>query len=199
METHWPELPCYVFHMPSRPALLAVLASLALAPLAACTNDPSGGDYLLGAGDPLRGAAVNAERLLGDTSRWHGDPAGAALAAAQLEFLARSFEDDPRVSVTADFGTLHALRMARFEMRRQIGMPTSVPGEVAEQRLRLASQALRTGSTAQAEALLDVCHPGAIQRLSDMPRLPRVAEAAGFVSTELWRGGSGRGFRLSGG
>jgi hypothetical protein len=199
METHPGELPCYVLNMPKRRALLAVAFSLALGPLAACTNDPSGGDYMLGLGDPLRGAAVNAERLLGDTSRWHGDPAGAALAAAQLEFLARSFENDPRVSVTADFGTLHALRMARLEMRRQIGMPASVPGEVAEANLRAAATALREGSRARAEAYLADCRYGVIQRLSDMPRLARVSEAAGFVSSELWRGGSGRGFRLSGG
>ena len=57
--------------------------------------DPAA-EHLGGFGDPVRGAALNAPRLLGDTSRLAGNPAQAARAAVQLEVLADAFRNDPR-------------------------------------------------------------------------------------------------------
>src|SRR5687768_9439913 len=60
-------------HPPARTSRRALLRCLPLlaATAAGCATDP-GGDYLAGFGDPVRGAALNAPRNLGDTSRWAG-------------------------------------------------------------------------------------------------------------------------------
>jgi len=165
----------------------AVLGFLALA---ACT-DPVG-DYLGGFGDPVRGAALYAPARLGDTSRWDGDPAGAALAAAQLEFLAQSFATDPIWSPQISPSVLQQLQFARTEMRNALGIRQDAPPDVVIATLRQASFALRDGSLARAEAALSgpaysLGPRRTLERLSHLPRLPRVAEAAGGVAAEMDR------------
>jgi hypothetical protein len=175
--------------------------ALPLLALAACADDPVT-DHLGGFGDPLRGAAFHAPRNLGDTSRWRGDPAGAAMAAAQLEFLARAFREDLIRAAQTDAATTHALDAGRAEMRAVLGVPPGADGRLVEQQLRAASLALRAGSPARAEAALAApfftAGPQAtLARLSDLPRLPRVREAAGAASAEIARQEQGRlGIRL---
>lgn len=168
----------------------AALVALVLA-LAGCSRDP-GGDYLLGLGDPVRGAALYAPRNLGDTSRWAGQPAEAAAAAAQLEFLAREFATHPRYAHQVSPTVIQALAAARAEMRGYLGIAPEAEAEQVITLLRRAAGALRGASRAQAEAALDApvftAGPDAtLQRLARMPRLPRTAEAAGLAAAEINR------------
>ncbi|TCI00052.1 hypothetical protein EJV46_05190 [Roseococcus sp. SYP-B2431] len=165
---------------------------LALPLLAAgCAQDPVT-DYLGGWGDPIRGAALYATRNLGDTSRWDGDPAGAAMAAAQLEFLARSFRDDPIWSVQANPATTQELQAAVLEMRRALGISLTAPNDAVEQLLRQASQSLRAGSQARALAALSgsfftVPPEEVLRRLGNLPFLRQVSSAAGMANNEAFR------------
>lgn len=158
---------------------------------AACAQDPSQ-SYLWGVGDPIRGTALNATRMLGDTARYDGDPAGAANAAAQLEFLARSFREDPIWSVQANPATTQELQAAVLEMRNALGISPTAPNAVIEQLLRQASQALRAGSQARALAALSgpnftVPPAEVLRRLGNLPFLPRVSSAAGMANNEAFR------------
>jgi hypothetical protein len=160
--------------------------------LTACTQDPVT-DYLGGIGDPVRGAALYGPRNLGDTSLYADDPAGAAIAAAQLEFLLRSFRDDPRWAPGTDASTLFALENGQREMRAALGIaPAAAPVEV-ERALRAAAGALRDGSPARAEAALNLpsiftLGPAeTIRRLGSLPRLNAVAVAGGAAAAEMSR------------
>jgi hypothetical protein len=159
--------------------------------MAGCAQDPSQ-SYLWGVGDPIRGTAFNATRMLGDTSRYHGDPAGAAIAAAQLEFLARSFRDDPVWSFRVNPATTQELQAAVLEMRNALGISPAAPNAVIEPLLRQAGQALRDGS--QARALAALTGPNftappeeVLRRLGGLPRLRRVSSAAGMANDEAFR------------
>jgi hypothetical protein len=163
-------------------------ALLLLLPLAACAN-PGGapGEYLFGVGDPVRGVALQAPFVLGNTERFAGDPASAAWAAAQLEFLARSFEEAPRYAQRVDIGALTAVQEGRREMRTALGIPQQESGELVEQRLRLAAEALRLGERARADAVLASFGPDAVGRLSNLPHLRQVALAGGMAAQEIRR------------
>ncbi|MCU0946497.1 MAG: hypothetical protein MUF65_14185 [Rubritepida sp.] len=171
-------------------------AGLPLLILAACTQDPVT-DYLGGFGDPVRGASLWGPRNLGDTSRFAGDPAGAAIAAAQLEFLARSFRENPIWAPGTAPGTLTALAAGQREMRAALGIAPAAPPAAVEAQLRAAATALRGGSPARAEAALtgpDFTLGGAetLRRLGSLPRLPAVAWAGGAVADEMSRRDIGR-------
>ena len=157
--------------------------------LAACDVDPVT-DYLGGIGDPVRGAALFAPRNLGDTSRWRGDPASAAIAVAQLEFLARSFREHPLYSVNSNPATSQTLDSAVREMRAALGISATAPNAVIEALMRRAGEALRAGSEARALVALtgpDFSEPPAevLRRLGDLPRLRIVSAAAGMAANEI--------------
>jgi hypothetical protein len=163
-----------------------------LALLTACNADPSGGDYILGIGDPVRGAAQNAPRMLGDTSRWAGDPARAARAAVQLEFLDEAFRSNPRYAPEASGAVQHSLRLGRAEMRQAVGIAPDAPADAVMAQLREAAAALDAGSRARAEAALTgpmfpAGGSATLARLSRLPRLARVSEAAGAANAEIRR------------
>ena len=171
--------------MQTRRALL-----LPLPLLAACTMDPAQ-DYLWGFGDPVRGAALNAPRNLGDTSIYAGDPAGAAMAAAHMEFLARRLTvSDPRWGPGLSPTLSNALDGGRDEFRAALGIPRDVPGEVAEQALRRAAQMLRAGLGADGlrdRAIFTLGPQATLERLATLPRLGRVRIAAGAAAAEMDR------------
>jgi hypothetical protein len=165
--------------------LLPVLA------IGACAMDPSE-EYLFGIGDPVRGAALQAPRNLGDTSRWAGRPAEAAIAAVQVEFLAQELASHPRHSVEISPSVLQQLQMARTEMRNYLGIDPAADPQVVIASLRRAAEALRGGSQARAEVALTgpafTAGPAAtLDRLASMPRLHRTGEAAGAVANEFTR------------
>jgi hypothetical protein len=167
------------------------LALLPLLLLAACEADPAA-DHLGGFGDPVRGAALNAPRLLGDTSRLAGAPGRAALAAVQLEVLAEAFRSDPRYMHDVSGPARSAVDAGRAEMRQAIGIAPDAPGAAVIEQLREAAEALDAGSRARAEAALGGPHfpaggAATLTRLARLPFLPRVSEAAGAANAEISR------------
>ncbi|CAA9241760.1 MAG: hypothetical protein AVDCRST_MAG08-1659 [uncultured Acetobacteraceae bacterium] len=174
---------------PKSPLIAPVLFSALL--LLGCAGSP-GTPWLGGIGDPVRGAALRAPSTLGDTSRWAGRPWEAAEAAAELEFLANEFATNPRYAPEANPAVSQQLEAARQEMRSFLGVAPDASTELVRAGLRRAAAALRTGSRAGAEAALSgpafAYGPSAtLGRLASMPRLPRVAEAAGGVAAEIDR------------
>jgi len=170
---------------------MAALPALAAAFGGACTMDPSTG-YLGGIGDPVRGAALYAPRNLGDTSRWTGQPADAAAAAEQLEFLADQMRTNPRYAPEVNPAVTHQLLEARAEMRAFLGIARDAPPEMVIPALRRVAEALRAGSPARTEAALSgpafTAGPlVTLARLGAMPRLPQTAAAAGIVAAEIAR------------
>jgi hypothetical protein len=170
--------------MPKR-TLLALLALL----LPSCTDPDPAATHLGGIGDPVRGAALNAPRLLGDTSQYRDRPADAALAAVQLEILADAFLADPRYAPDASGAVQHAMRLGREEMRETLGIAPEAPAEHVVASLREAAAAIQAGSPARAEAALTGPDfpAGAwatLGRLRAMPHLPRVSEAASAAEAE---------------
>ena len=164
--------------------------ALPLAALAACA-DPAA-EQLGGFGDPVRAASLAAPSMLGDTSRLAGRPSEAALAAVQLEVLTEAFQTDPRWNIEASITVLNATRLGRAEMRQAIGIAPDAPSDLVIGSLREASAALDAGSGARAEAALTgpafpLGGPATLRRLSSLPRLPRVAEAAGAAAAEIRR------------
>ena len=170
----------------------AALAVLLLgAALSGCATDPVG-SYLGGFGDPVVGAALYAPRNLGNTSRWDGQPAQAALAAAQLEFLASELRASPRFGPEVNPAVLQQLDRARAEMRSFLGIAPDAPPPVVITGLRNAAAALRVGSQARAEAALSSPAFTAgplvtLARLNAMPRLPQTSTAAGMAASEMMR------------
>ncbi|MCZ8150565.1 MAG: hypothetical protein O9325_22255 [Roseomonas sp.] len=168
-------------------ALLPLFAPL----LAACEADPAA-HHLGGFGDPVRGAALNAPRLLGDTSRLAGRPAEAALAAVQLEVIADAFRNDPRYMHEVSGTARATVESGRAELRRAIGIAPEAPPAMVIGQLRDAATALEGGSLARAEAALTGSafpNGGAatLAQLGRLPFLPRVSEAAGAANAEIAR------------
>lgn len=156
-----------------------------------CAVNPNA-DYLYGIGDPVRGAALYAPRNLGDTSRWVGRPADAALATEQLEFLASELASNPRYAPEIDPSVTQRLEFARAEMRGFLGIAPDAAPALVRAGLRATAEGLRAGSRARAEAALSgpafTAGPaGTLARLGAMPYLPRTAEAAGGVAAEFDR------------
>jgi hypothetical protein len=168
-------------------ALLPLFAPL----LAACEADPAA-LHLGGFGDPVRGAALNAPRLLGDTSRLAGRPAQAALAAVQLEVIADAFRNDPRYMHEVSGTARATVEAGRAELRRAIGIAPEAPPTMVIGLLRDAATALESGSLARAEAALTgPAFPdggaATLAQLGRLPFLPRVSAAAGAANAEIAR------------
>ena len=110
------------------------IASAALLPLlAACaTADPSApGAYFGGAGDPVRGAALNAPFQFGDLRNQRGQPGRAALSLAQLEFLAEAVPQSGYWQNQVMGTTVLQLKLGRDEARKALGIrPDAAPAAV---------------------------------------------------------------------
>ncbi|MGG5822675.1 hypothetical protein [Falsiroseomonas sp. HW251] len=162
---------------------------LLLLPLAGCVADPAA-SWVGGIGDPVRGAALNAPRLLGDMARYRGDPAGAALAAVQLEFLDQQFRINPLYMNGVTGPTLATVRAGRTEMRAAIGIARDAPPELVIAQLREAAAEIQAGSMARADAALSgpmfpLGGEATLRRLSSLPSLPRVRDAAGAANQAI--------------
>lgn len=168
----------------------AVTAGALALLLSACETDPVG-NHLWGFGDPVRGAALSAPRDLGDTSRWDGQPARAALVAAQLEFLAFEFRTNPRYAPAVNPATTQQLDRAREEMRGFLGIAPAAPPPQVIAALRQVSAALEAGDRGRAETILNqpaIFTAGplvTLARLSAMPRLEQTRIAAGMAAAEI--------------
>jgi hypothetical protein len=157
-----------------------------------CESDPMG-NHLWGFGDPVRGAALHAPRNLGNTARWDGQPAQAAMAAAQLEFLAVEMRSNPRYAPAVSPTVVQQLDRGRDEMRAFLGIAPDAPPQPVITSLRQAAAALRADNRAGAEAVLNqprIFTAGplvTLQRLAAMPRLRQVGIAADQVANEINR------------
>jgi hypothetical protein len=171
---------------------LPFLPALVVLPLlAGCagTSDPAD-VYLGGAGDPIRGAALNAPFQFGDLPSQRGQPARVARSVAQLEYLTRRLSED--LARQGDFSgtTLLQLQMGQAEARRAFGIAPQAPSREVESALRHAARALEGLDPDGARAALSGPNFPAggaevLQRLSNPPALPQAAAAAAAVNNDL--------------
>ena len=160
-----------------KPMLLLLLPLLG-----ACAAQPP--PDALASDDSLRAAAMEAPSVLGNTSRYAGDPAGAARAAAHMEVLAVGFRYDPVAAPNVAVNWQQLVEMGKVDMRRAVGIAPGAQGSAVIVQLRRAAAALEAGNRAEAEAALSgPMFPGGaaatLARLNALPYLPRVAEGAG--------------------
>ena len=160
--------------------------------LAACaTADPSApGVYVAGAGDPVRGAALNAPFQFGALDKQRGQPAKVALSLTQLEYLASQIPASGYWQNQVSGTTILALQLGRTEMRRALGIrPDAQPAAVMSG-LRGAATALEAQDAAGARTALSTPDftlggEGTLQRLANLPPLPQAAAAAGQVNNDV--------------
>ena len=147
--------------MRRRPLLLlpALLAACEALPPAESARLPPGS--VDGAGDPTRAAVSRAAFFFGQPPA-RRDPALAARAIADMEFLAASLPTDPRYSNDSLLPV--RLRQARAEWRAALAIPPEVPAQAVIDRMWRIHQ-----GAADAEMT---------PRLAALPALPRTAEAA---------------------
>ncbi|HEV7267054.1 MAG TPA: hypothetical protein VGN83_19390 [Falsiroseomonas sp.] len=174
------------------PAVLALLALGACGPMP--PPQPSvalPASASRGAGDPLRGAILSTAYVFGQPSSVAGDPAAAAEALAQLEYLTvelagppGNFDMDPLVAPMMEQG--------RAEARTAFGFSPSVPPQRAVDALYATAGALRAGNQAAARAAIaPLAGPdqadAALQRLAALPYLPAAASATARAQSSLSR------------
>ena len=160
---------------------LLPVACLALG-LAACTETgtPTASMPTPGApgtsvtSDPIRDAAFDANDFFARPQA--GQPARAARAIADIEYLAEVMPSDPRYQTSGARG-LTELQIARREARSALGIPRNAASADVVRGLRDASAALQANNRPAAEAALprNVFTLGpaqTIQRLSQPPRVP---------------------------
>lgn len=114
-------------------------------------------------------------------------PAAAARAIAELEWLADTMPRNPRWQTASATG-LNELAQARWEARRALGIPTNAPAQAVINGLSAASTAIEANNqTALAAALPASVFPlgpaGTVQKLSEPPSVPSVMHAAWALSS----------------
>ena len=172
---------------------LALLLGLALAacqappPQQASTVPRSDGVNLpasaqvQGAGDPIRGAIVASSFTFSNPRSVAGNPAAAAEALAQLEFLAVELASGPR-SVDFDALVPSMLASGRAEARTAFGFNPNAAPQTAVDALFDTAQALRQGDRARAAAAIAPLSgagraEATLQQLAALPTLPAAAAA----------------------
>lgn len=182
---------------PTTSPRLALLATLAL--LAGCVTPdlpPQGyatlpADSVQGAGDPTRSAIIGTAYAFGNPGSLAGNPAAAARAVANYEYLATELPYGPRWrGFNGPIGPLFADGLQ--ELRAAVGVAPNSQAQPVVQSLYAASRALNAGDQASAERVLsNPAFPAGgaatLQRLSNLPALPRVAAATAFAAQELDR------------
>lgn len=166
-------------------AFLPLVVALAVGACAAQPPAPGASlppDAVVGAGDPLRSAVANTSIVFASPQQLAGRPAEAALAVAQMEFLAAELPNNPRFpSVSPTVGT--QLMQARREWRMALGIPEATAPQPVIDSLFAAARAYRGGQAdAAAAALPAAIFPEGGQttllRLASLPRLPMTNRAA---------------------
>ena len=142
------------------------------------------------AGDPGRGAVLAASYAFTQPARLRGNPAGAARAVAQLEWMAASLPFDP-YWISASPMAFQQLALARDEVRAALGLALDAPPHLLAAALGRAAMALdRNNRAAAADALAPFAPgggAGVLTGLDALPRLPRAAEATSFAEREMMR------------
>ncbi|MDJ0389472.1 hypothetical protein QMO56_15245 [Roseomonas sp. E05] len=139
--------------------------------------------------DPLEAALRGAAAAFASPGSLRGQPARAALAVAQLEFLAVEI---PAGRSSREFGSLAApgLQAARYEVRGTLGIPSDAPPQAVINALTAAAAA--PGAEAAAAQLPPALFPAGgaetWRRLATLPRLPQ-ANAATQRALRQWEFG----------
>lgn len=174
--------------------LLATLALLAgcvtpdLPPQGYATLPP---DSVQGAGDPTRAAIIGTAYAFGNPGSLAGNPAAAARAVANYEYLATELPYGPRWrGFNGPIGPLFADGLQ--ELHAAVGIAPNAQAQPVVGSLYAASRAINAGDQASAERVLsNPAFPAGgaatLQRLSNLPALPRVAAATAFAAQELDR------------
>jgi hypothetical protein len=113
-------------------------------------------------------------------------PAEAARAIAELEWLADTLPRNPRWQTASATG-LNELQQARWQARSALGIPQSAPAQGVINGLAAAAQAIEANNQAAlASALPAAVFPagpqGTVQRLSAPPSVPSAMQAAWALS-----------------
>ena len=144
----------------------------------------------------MRGAIINAGAVFASPRQLQGRPAQAAVAVAQMEFLATEMPGNVRFNdVPANLQD--RFRQARDEWRAALGIPADKPAQPVIDSLYAASRALRSGQPDLAAASLPASvfpqgGEAAILRLASLPSLPLTNQAA-VAATETLRRHEGQG------
>lgn len=178
--------------MHRRGALLAIpaLAGCAAASTPAPQRASLPRGFVDGAGDPLRAAVLEASDAFSRPARLRGNPSAAARAIAAMEFLAVELPGNP--TVPGPTGMLQPqLLGARAEWRAALGIPQDAAPQGVIDALFRAQRALEGGDRGAAVAALpsQLFAPGGegtLQRLGDLPPLPRTAAAAAAAQQALF-------------
>ncbi|WP_073135619.1 hypothetical protein [Muricoccus roseus] len=140
----------------------------------------------IGLSDPLRDPARTAAFEFGQTERLAGRPREGARAAAEIEAFAYAAETDPAWTHPRDAALLPKLQIARREFRTVLGLPASLPPQVAIRAFATAVDALdRYDNAAAVAALGPVGGAATLERLGNLPRMPRVEDAVQAVAIEV--------------
>jgi hypothetical protein len=148
-----------------------------------------------GAGDPARGAILSSAYVFGQPATVAGNPAAAAEALGQLEFLAVELATGGRWQGGFDPLVVPLMQQGRAEARAAMGVRPDAAPQNAINAWYIAAAALRAGDRGAAEAALApvVAEPPAtLQRLAALPYLPRAAAATGRANAALVARDSGR-------
>jgi hypothetical protein len=140
------------------------------------TTLPSG--YLLGAGDPTRGAILQASFAFARPARLHGRPDQAARAVMSLEHIAVAVPNDQTYRA---FSPLVGVQLAqgRDEVRGLLGIAPDAPPQAVIDALSASAEALRGGDqAAAARALPRAVAPDPARTLAMLDRMPPAPVAA---------------------
>jgi hypothetical protein len=183
-----------------RRTMLSVAAALTLGACTALPPLPTASlpyDAVIGAGDPLRTAVANTANAFSAPDRLAGQPARAARALAQMEYLAVELPDNARLGALAPASG--QFELARREWREALGIPADLPPQPVIDALYASARALSAGQSEAAAAALPAStfrQGGAatLMRLASLPSLPLTNRAAVAANDALRRhDGQGRG------
>ncbi|GGJ40631.1 hypothetical protein [Neoroseomonas lacus] len=126
--------------------------------------------------DPIRSAIIDASAFF--THPRANQPAAAANAIADIEYLADAMPTNPRYQAAPGV-SLTSLQLARQEGRTALGIAPNAPNGQVAAGLRDAAVALNAGDRAAAEAALpqDIFTLGPDQTISRLSQPPRVRNA----------------------
>lgn len=146
-------------------------------------------DAVEGAGDPTRAAILGSAYAFAEPAHLAGQPAEAARALAQVEYLAVEIPTGPRwVEWSPLVGA--ELQGARAEMRAAFGIPVAAAPQQVVDAFYAASRALQRGDRAAAERALQAIPLSggpSLLRLAGLPPLPRTRLATALAHQEMVR------------
>jgi hypothetical protein len=181
-----------IFPLPRRAA-----GVFAFGLLAGCTNRPppptavlpadQGGSLL----DPARLAILHTAFVFADPRQLAGNPAEAAQAISEAEFLAIELSTNMRWTEMQPLVQM-AFMQARPEWRGALGIdqaaaPQPVIDAMTRVRLGIGAQDTAAAAAALAPPLVTPGGAASLARLGALPALPRTAWAAAMAQNELWR------------